>query len=255
MSEAVRETPATANPGASELPALGEARAWRLDPRASLLGLVLLNLAVFFSTSSELTWAMMTFECLLMLAARQGRLALGWLVCYLAFFGAGLGFARLGGAVQGMALSMVTLSRMLPIGACASLMIATTSTGEMASALQAAGFPSRFAVAICVGLRFFPAAAREATAVHEALLTRGIRMTPLSFAKNPRLFLERFFVPYLHRIATTADELGNAVVVRAIESPGKRTCYYPMRWSLADTATLCVFSLFLAASIAGRLGL
>lgn len=224
----------------------------RIDPRISILGLIAMNFAAFFTASMVLMAAMVVFDCLLMVAVGKVKAAICWLCGYLIVYWGGVGLVTLGPTFQGFAICFVYLSRMFPIGAFAALMISTTYVGEMAYALQAFGLPSRFTVAICVALRFFPTAAREAKAVHEAMLTRGIRFTPINIIKHPATLMESFFVPFIHRISTTADELGNAVMVRGIEAANKRTCYYQMRVGPLDVITLGGALFFLIAGIVSR---
>lgn len=224
----------------------------RIDPRISILGLLAMNFAAFFATSTTLIAAMIIFDCLLMAAVGKVKAAIGWLCGYMLVYGGGAGLVAIGPAFQGFAICFVYLSRMLPIGAFAALIISTTYVGEMAYALQAFGLPNRFTVAICVALRFFPTAAREAKAVHEAMLTRGIRLTPINILRHPATLMENFFVPFIHRISTTADELGNAVMVRGIEATNKRTCYYQMKVNFLDIVVLLGTLFFLITGIVSR---
>lgn len=224
----------------------------RIDPRISILGLLVMNFAAFFTSSMTLMAAMVVFDCVLMVVVGKWKAALGWLCGYLVVYWGGVGLILLGPAFQGFAICFVYLSRMFPIAMFAALMISTTFVGEMAYALQAFGLPSRFTVAVCVALRFFPTVAREAKAVHEAMLTRGMRLTPLNIAKHPLVLIENFFVPFIHRISTTADELGNAVMVRGIETSNKRTCYHLMKIGVFDVTVLMGTICFLVLGIVGR---
>lgn len=224
----------------------------RIDPRISILGLLAMNFAAFFTTSMVLIAAMVVFDCLLMVAVGKAKAAIGWLLGYLFIYWGGVGLVALGPTFQGFAICFVYLSRMFPIGAFAALMISTTYVGEMAYALQTFGLPSRFTVAICVALRFFPTVAREAKAVHEAMLTRGIRLTPISIIKHPATLMENYFVPFIHRISTTADELGNAVMTRGIEAANKRTCYHQMKIGSIDIIVLLGTLFFLVTGIVSR---
>lgn len=59
-------------------------------------------------------------------------------------------------------------------------------------------------------------------------------------------------VPYLHRISLVADELGDAVMARGVETTRKRTCYYPMRLGALDGVTLVLAAVLAVAAVVGK---
>ena len=221
----------------------------RIDPRASLFVLLIMNIAAFVASSLYLEIAAVAFDALLMIYLRRPHLMLGWLAGFAVILG--IYFACVAGGPFFMPVStcFLTFCRIFPSAMFAAAMISTTYVGEMAYALQSFGLTNRMTVAVCVALRFFPTAYREARAVREAMLTRGIRLTPLAIIKHPVSLLEDFMVPFIHRISIVADELGDAV----IEASSKRTCYHELKISFVDVVVvLCVLA-FLVVAVVGRI--
>ena len=147
---------------------------------------------------------------------------------------------------------LLMLARLFPTAMFAAALISTTYLGELAFALQSFGLTGRMTVAVCVGLRFFPTIAREARAVREAMLTRGIRLTPAAIVANPAGLLENFMVPYIHRISLVADELGDAVMARGVETSRPRTSYHELRVTPLDGVVVAVAVLLAVAAVAGK---
>lgn len=224
----------------------------RIDPRVSLFVLLIMNIAAFVASSLALEIAAVAFDALLMLYLKRPRLMLGWLAAFALILGIYFACVAAGPFFMPVSTCFLTFCRIFPSAMFAAAMISTTYVGEMAYALQTFGLTNRMTVAVCVALRFFPTAYREARAVREAMLTRGIRLTPLAIIKHPLSLLEDFMVPYIHRISIVADELGDAVMVRAIEASSKRTCYHELKISFADVAVMFFAMAFLVIAVAGR---
>ena len=84
------------------------------------------------------------------------------------------------------------------------------------------------------------------------LPTSTLRLSPAAIVRHPALLLENFMVPYLHRISLVADELGDAVMARGVETTRKRTCYYPMRLGVLDGVTLVLAAVLAVAAVVGK---
>ena len=224
----------------------------RVDPRVALAVLVLLNVAVFVSGSTLFEVVLVGADGLLMAWCHRGRLAAAWLLAYGILFCLSVACMLGGPFFMPVGACLVMIRRLFPTAMFAAAMISTTYLGEIAYALQCWGLSGRMTVAVCVGLRFFPTALREAGAVREAMITRGIRLTPAAIVRHPALLLENFMVPYLHRISLVADELGDAVMARGVETTRKRTCYYPMRLSALDGVTLALAAVLAVGAVVGK---
>ena len=211
----------------------------RIDPRVSLVALVCINVQLGITTALwvEGVAAVVALAC--MLYCRRYRSAAGWLAVYAAFACIGFGSAALDNTfIAPFAAMFLVYRHVLPAFMFASNMIATTKLGELACALQSLRLSSKMIVAICVALRFFPTIGREFKAVREAMKTRGISLSLTTIVLHPLQTIERFMVPVMGRLGTVADELGNAVVVRGVETTRRRTSYYQLSLSAVDAAVL-----------------
>lgn len=220
----------------------------RFDPRVSIAVLAIVTVAV--SGSGDIPFGLACFAI--------GAAAMAWCGCWrwlgacALFAGTVLAVIQLSplfaGAAQGVTASFISLWRVVPGATFAVLFISTTNLGELACALRRAGLPTNLTVAIGVGLRFFPKAAKEGKIVAEAMKSRGLLSNSRELVRHPSRSLEAFFVPYLHRVAILAGEIGNAVVSRGAENEAMRTSLYEVRIMPRDVvllfavcATVCAF--------------
>lgn len=224
----------------------------RVDPRVALGVLVLLNVAVFASGAKAIELAAVAGDAALILWCRRGRLACAWLSAYAALSLIALACILGGPFFMPTGSCLVMLARLFPTAMFAAALISTTYLGELACALQSFGLSGRMTVAVCVGMRFFPTIAREAKAVREAMLTRGLRLTPAAILRHPAGLLENFMVPYLHRVSIVADELGDAVMARGVETTRRRGSYHELRIGALDVVVLAAALVLVAAAVAGK---
>lgn len=225
----------------------------RLDPRISLAILLVLNIQAFFVTNVVYEVLMVGCGLALLVWMRKPRLAFGCLCGYAILWAISAACVLGGPFFTPISTCFAMFHKVMPTAIFAAGFIASTRIGEMSYALQTVGLSGRFTVALSVALRFFPTAAREAQAVREAMRTRGIRITPKTLVTRPAALLENFMVPFIHRLSVVADDLGNAVMVRGIETAGKRTSYYELRIGVADVVVVAVVAGITLAMIGGVL--
>lgn len=228
----------------------------RIDPRVAFAVLLILNVQAGLSQSLAFEFASVALGIACM--AYCGRFAsiLRWLGAYLFFLALGYALVVTGStALASFAAVFLVYRHVFPIFMFASNMIATTRVGELACAMQSLRFSSKMTVALCVAMRFFPTVGREFAAVKDAMRTRGISLSPLSVVRHPIKTIERFMVPVVGRVGIVADELGNAVVVRGVETQRKRTSYYRLKITAVDAAVVLVAVLTLTASLMAKTGL
>lgn len=210
----------------------------RFDPRVSIIVLVLMNVAVAASGEFAFSAACFAVDIAAMAWCRCWK----WLAVCVAFaaFVLSVVYAStlFSGVSQGVTAAFVSLWRIVPGATFAALFIATTNLGELSCALRQTGLPTGLTVAIGVGLRFFPKAARDGMIVAEAMKSRGVSFRLSDLVKRPSRAFEAFFVPYLHRISILAGEIGNAVVSRGAESTAVRTSIYEVRLMPRDVVLL-----------------
>ncbi len=226
----------------------------RLDPRVSIIALVLLNVIAFAAPVQWILLVAIAMDTVILIWCGKPKLALYWLLGYAAMNAIWYGCIAAGPAFNPFGACFLYMSKIVPAAMFASAMISTTHTGELAYGLQSFGIPSRVTVATCVALRFFPTIGREARSVREAMALHNERFSLLRVLGHPGEVFECFIVPFVHRISIVADELGDAITCRGADTSRRRTSYYCMRLGMWDVIVLLVLALLLAFTIMGRMG-
>ena len=225
-----------------------------LDPRAKLYLLLVANLMLFFHVGLATQIVMVVLFLLPLLAAARWRTALNFGVTYAVLTALGmldpdaLGLPWLH-VVSALA---VGVTMMLPCFITGAYTFTTTSASAFICAMRRMRVPEAVVIPCVVVIRFFPTIAREARAVREAMLTRGLRLTPAAILRHPAGLLENFMVPYLHRVSIVADELGDAVMARGVETTRRRGSYHELRIGALDVVVLVAAVALVAAAVAGK---
>ena len=226
----------------------------RVDPRAAMGIVLLLNATAFLTTSVPLEAAAMGGCAAAMCWSGRGASAVRWLAAYAVLLVLSTAFVAGGGVLAPFGVTLVMIRRVLCIGAFASNMIATTRAGELACALQRIRVPRKMVCALCVMLRFFPTLGQEFRRVLDAMKVRGRALTPARALRHPAQVLENVLVPVVGRVGIVADELANAAVVRGIDSEMPRTSYFGLRLQPSDALFGAYFLALAVVAVACRLG-
>ena len=201
-----------------------------IDPRVSLICILLISLSTFASASVAVE------------LAAVGGCALAGIWCWLC--------AHSGVVLMAVGASFAMVRRMLCAFMMAANMVGTTRTGELAYSLQRLGLPKRVSAALCVMLRFAPTLGQEFGAVLDAMKVRGIALSPARVLRHPVQVIENLLVPVVGRVGIVADELANAAAVRGIDAPNRRTSYYELRIGVVDALLLVYFVALAGVSVA-----
>jgi energy-coupling factor transport system permease protein len=239
----------------------------RLDPRAKLLGLVLLGSASFAASAPLSLLGLALFLLLAHRLAGLGTAALlrslrGFLWLFVfsvlaqlawargeALWSWSLGPLRLALTADGLKRSLVIIMRLANFVAAGHLLSATTSPTRLGSALgwflaplRRLGLPAADAVlAFSIGMQFLPLLQEEAADIRDAQVSRGIgHLHP-----NPLVrlgSLAHLFVPLVIRAVRRSEELALAMVCRGYREEGGRTSLYPLAFRGADLAAALVLA-------------
>lgn len=219
----------------------------RLDPRISLIILVLVNATAFGPNFIPGQIGMVFLCAAVSIWTGRGASALRWCFAYAVVFGVSWLFLLFPNSISASFAAMLVMVKCIfCIGMFASTMIATTRVGELACALQRMRIPRHAIIALCVALRFFPTMAGEFRSVVEALRIRGMAITIKTVISHPVQVMEWILVPVMNRLSIVADELSNAAVVRGMDSDKTRSSFYDLSLHAADWIFLISF-MFLAA--------
>lgn len=227
----------------------------RLDPRISIVILILVNATAFGPNFVPGQLGMVALCAAVCIWCGRVASALRWSVLYLAIFAIGWLFLLVPNSVTASFAAMFVMVKCIfCIGMFASNMIATTRVGELACALQKLHLPRHAIIALCVALRFFPTMAGEFKAVVEALKVRGMAITLKTVVTHPVQLMEHVLVPVMNRLSIVADELSNAAVVRGMDSEKTRTSFYSLRLGVADWLFLVAFLMLAGVLLLVKLG-
>jgi energy-coupling factor transport system permease protein len=213
----------------------------RFDPRVKLLVLVLINVVIFVSPDLYTEWLCMgLIAVLLMLMGCWRQLCTGLLIyvaMMVAFWLCTLADNFLTAFVS---MTIICFRKIMPTVLFASGMMATTTVGDLVSAMQKLHIPRVVIIPFTVTLRFFPTAREEFAAIRDAARLRGLRFS-----------MERTLVPMMLRCANIAEELSAAAVTRGIESARERTSIRVLQLRVPDLALAVVFLALSVLSVRG----
>ncbi len=232
----------------------------RLDPRAKLLFVILVSLALFAGSG----WAdLLLWSAVLLVAVPAAQLSAGllWRGMRAFFWFIGLAFVLQFFLLQppGHAFWELTLpevlrwklerslffsGRLLLFIAYSSLLTAVTAPMELADGLERALRPLRrlrvpvheFSLMTSIAIRFVPTIAAEAERISKAQMARGVnpgrRLTERIRSLLP--LVVPLFVATFHR----AEELALAMEARGYDSRAERTAFVRLCWGARETALM-----------------
>ncbi|MDO4786010.1 MAG: energy-coupling factor transporter transmembrane protein EcfT [Fretibacterium sp.] len=226
----------------------------RLDPRAKLLGLVLLVSAVFASSDPlSLGICILALFGIVFLSGLPWRTILRssrpilFLVAFTLVFNvvSELWMGRsLGGS---LARGGLTALRLMVLMLFAVLLPLTTAPLELADGLERLlrplarfGFPSHeCAMMTGVALRFIPLLMEETDRIIRAQLSRGARLDQGGIVRRVMAFFP-VLIPLFVIVFRRADEMALAMEARGYRGGEGRTKRRPLCWKKSDTgATIC----------------
>lgn len=221
-----------------------------IDPRVSLICILLISLSTFASASVAVELAAVGGCALAGIWCGRLSSALRWAAVWAVLFVLCWLCAHSGVVLMAVGASFAMVRRMLCAFMMAANMVGTTRTGELAYSLQRLGLPKRVSAALCVMLRFAPTLGQEFGAVLDAMKVRGIALSPARVLRHPVQVIENLLVPVVGRVGIVADELANAAAVRGIDAPNRRTSYYELRIGVVDALLLVYFVALAGVSVA-----
>jgi energy-coupling factor transport system permease protein len=225
----------------------------RLDPRAKLAVLALINIFIITSPDPLTEAAGVALVALTVLAMGSARS----FVKAVSFYAGMLAALYVCGLFPDNYLSAfvtmiaVCFRKIAPTLFFAGGMIATTKVGELVSAMQKLRIPKSVVITFAVTLRFFPTAKEEFASIKDAMRLRGIGLSAGNALTRPLTVMECVLIPMMMRCATIAEELSAAAVTRGIESGGGRTSAVELKMRMGDWVVVAVF---LALTIFSAMG-
>lgn len=216
-----------------------------LDPRTSLLLLIIANVVAFTQRSLwvEITWVVTLLFLITICGCGKSAIKLGvaFVICLILQY---LVFPYGPKFIASSFTFIVSYARKIfPCLIVGAMIIQKISVRQLTAALRNWHVPQTLIIPLSVTIRYFPAIKEETAYIRDAMKLRNIR----GMEK-----IECMVVPVMISATTTAEELSAAAVTRGIENPAKKTSLVKMKFRTQDFVCLFIGVLFCAAAIIMR---
>lgn len=220
-----------------------------LDPRAKILILILINVAVISLSNLRIEIICMTLIGCTLIWQRMYKACLGYWLIYAGILGLFTISTQYQNGIMAMfSVLCIVMRKTIPIFMFASSVVSKTRVSELIVALQNIHFPRSIIIALSITIRFFPTLREEYFLVSDAMKVRGIQLSLRNIILHPMMLIERILVPIILRTSTIAEELSTAAVTRGIDSSKRRTSYYETSFGVMDGVFVMLFLALLVVS-------
>lgn len=131
----------------------------------------------------------------------------------------------------------------------AGVVIGTTQISEFMAAMAKWNVPRSVVMPLAIMFRYFPTLKEDWGHIKDAMILRGISLSPICFIKNPSVVIDALYLPVLVTASKTADELSASAIARGIENPNRRTSRLDIRIKPADILIIVIFLVSLAVGM------
>ena len=134
-------------------------------------------------------------------------------------------------------LLVIHAPKLIPIFLIGQIIIRTNSIRSIMYALKRLHLPESLIIPLAISIRYFPSLREERILISDAIKIRGV-----TGLKKIRLGL----IPLIVTASNTADELAQAITVRGIENPARKTFVDDARFHIWDgiMIVLCILMFF-----------
>ena len=215
-----------------------------LDPRTKLFILAITSVSVFFNENMVIECVFTFIPFLLLLQAKQFRLACKSGAAFIILLTVPLWIApHLPVAVGGILyMFAVYIRKLIPCFMLGSLLIRTTKVSVFLAAISRLPVPKGFTIALSITLRYFPTMAEEWGFIKDAMSLRGISVSPAGLLFHPVRTMEYVYVPMLVSASKISDEITQAAITRGIDHLQRRSCLEKVRFRVWDMLLLFLYA-------------
>ena len=222
----------------------------RLDVRAKIIILVLINLIAVFNKSILFEIISMSLISLTLVYSKLYKKAILYSVYYLILMILFYFSSTVTNPLTSIILVVCMFFRkVVPVITFGYCIVTTTKVSELLVGLEMLRFPRSIRISFSVILSYIPSLGVEFTNITNAMKMRGFGLTPVNAIIHPLRTSENVIVPLIVRSSTIAEEISAAAITRGIESTQKRTTYYPMKFKVLDFIFVSAFTLLLILSL------
>lgn len=223
----------------------------RFDPRTKIICLIMVVLSTLFIRSLEWELIIILFICLFGFLCGKRKVSAIWGAMFLLLYILWRMLYQNPESISNVAVTawLGLVFKMFPCCVMAGIVTKSTHVNEFLTAMHKIKISKSIVIPIAVLLRYMPTVKEDWRYIKEAMILRGVRLTPISFFKNPVTVVECLYVPLLITASKTADELSIASVTRGIENPGTRTSITDIRFRFYDYMAIGFFTLMTVLTI------
>lgn len=207
-----------------------------LDPRTTLLCVLVINVCVVGAAQMWTLLACMAFIAVLLASVVSIRglaffFALEVFFLFFAYAGSTLGHSTALAFVMGVSYWM---ARFVLTGAIGIYALFSLSTSQLPTALRRLWCPANFVSAVMVMVRFVPTVVQEFIAIREAMIMRGVRLSGGGALLHPVSSVRYILIPLVASTIRIADDLTASAAIRGLGGPGTPTSLHPVRLCMSD---------------------
>lgn len=207
-----------------------------LDPRTTVLFLVVVNVMVLSITNQLVTVLGFVFTVLMLVTARSRKFLLEYVVffavCHILYLVVQPAFPNM--AVTIISTFAYFLAKYSVALATGVYFVTTTNAGEFVASMKRMRMPDFLVVPIAVMFRFFPAVYEEFWAVVNAMKLRQIYHSGWEAFLHPIKTTEYVIVPLLTSVITIGEDLSASAMVRGLGAPVRKTTIVPLGFKPFD---------------------
>ncbi len=122
-------------------------------------------------------------------------------------------------------------------------------SGKIIAVFHKSSLPKSIILILMVIIRFIPTISGELRTIFEAMKVRGFTGSFLKMIAHPLKTIEYALVPLIFRSIKVGDELAVSSIVRGIENPSKKSCYYSTSLKNIDFIIISISLILLAFSL------
>lgn len=201
-----------------------------LDPRTTVLFLLVVNVVVLSITNLLVTVIGFIFTVLMLITARNRKFLIGYVIFFLTCHALYLVVLP---AFPNMAVTIIAtfayfLAKYSVALATGVYFVTTTNAGEFVAAMKRMRIPDFLVVPIAVMFRFFPAVYEEFWAVVNAMKLRQIYRSGWEAFLHPIKTTEYVIVPLLTSVINIGEDLSASAMVRGLGAPARKTTIVPL---------------------------
>lgn len=249
-----------------ELYTRGTSFLYRLDPRAKIIGvLVIFAISVIFTNPLYLApfflfilaidfFGGVSLSRVALLLKSVTLLVVLSVVMWPLLYHPGREIYRFGSIYItdiGVAYGIGMAFRFLNMVMAPITLVLTTSQSDFVQGLRGIGLPEKGAFALATTFRFVPTVVGVGTSIIEAQRSRGLDVNQGSILKRLRNYAA-LLAPLMITSIRLAQQLALAVEAKAISSPVKRTTLRPLRFTSRDRLVLVAYGVVLVGVVVMR---